>query len=326
MTYRRQQLLATITDNLAFSSKSVALENMIGLFDSNRVAQDFFCGLFRLVFGYDQLRELDKLNGIVNYPAIDLGDKKARVAIQITVDSSSTKIHDTVSKFNSHKLYDQYDRLIIFIIGQKIDHKKINVDTHGHFCFDQNSDVWDDNYLIKQIDGIESISDLELIESFLVKNLMEYKFPDRLYPQDIKTSIEILAEGMGELLSDTVSESVLKPIDRGDDFIEKKNIANEITWEIFKERMEGHLKYGPRIHDFLTDPINAELQNEYFRITQSIQQFYLDNKDKYKLEEVFREIFSRLPNKYDNNMDVNKVKILLHNMYFNCDIGRKPNV
>ena len=110
-------MIKEISDNLAFSSKSTALKNVIGLFDSNRFAQDFFAELFSLIFGYDNLKELDKLNDIVNYPAIDLGDENAKISFQITTQKDSQKIKDTIKKFIEHKLYNRYDRLVVFIIG-----------------------------------------------------------------------------------------------------------------------------------------------------------------------------------------------------------------
>lgn len=108
MSYKKELLIKNVTDNLAFSSKSTALNNVIGLFDSNRVAQDFFSELFGLIFGYTNLRELDKLNGVVNHPAIDLGDSVARVAFQITTNSESSKIKSTIEKFIKYKLYEEY--------------------------------------------------------------------------------------------------------------------------------------------------------------------------------------------------------------------------
>jgi len=60
MSYKKEPIIKKISDNLAFSSKSTALKNVIGLFDSNRIAQDFFAELFSLVFGYENLKELEK--------------------------------------------------------------------------------------------------------------------------------------------------------------------------------------------------------------------------------------------------------------------------
>ena len=98
MSYKKEEIINKIAENLAFSSGSTALKNVIGLFDSNRFAQDFFVGLFKIVFEYNNLEELDKLNSVVNYPAIDLGDKTAKIAFQITTKKDSEKVKDTIKK------------------------------------------------------------------------------------------------------------------------------------------------------------------------------------------------------------------------------------
>ncbi len=324
MVYKKQIVIGYITDNLAFSSKTTALQNVLGLFDSNRVAQDFFCSLFGMIFGYKKLKELDKLNGIVNYPAIDLADEDARIAFQITTDNTSEKIKDTIDKFNDNELYKSYDRLVFFIIGKKKAYTT-RFDTESKFEFDKDNDVWDDDDLAKEINKINDVGILDDIQSFLQKELLEYKFPERLFPQDIKNCIEQLKMGIGELLNELLSQPPLPP-SRDEDFIIEKNKINNISWDTFKNNIQGHLQYNKAIDDFLKDPMNVDVLQSYFRVTQSIQKFYTDNRSTFEgFEGVFREIYNRLPNNYDNDMNNQKVKILLHNMYFNCDIGDNPS-
>lgn len=319
MSYKKEPLIKAIADNLAFSSKSTSLKNVIGLFDTNRIAQDFFASLFDLIFEYNQLKELDKLNDIVNYPAIDLGDENARVAFQITTDSGSPKIKDTIAKFINHKLYTKYDRLIVFIIGEKQSYTT-TFDTQEKFQFSKQDDIWDDNYLIKEIDKLD-VNKLEEIKKFLDENLMEFKLPERLFENDIKRSIEILKRDLG------TSKKINGIVSRnGEKFIEKKNELNKVSWDFFKDKIRGHLQYNEIIEEFLRNPINQESQNDYFGITNAIQDFYLEKKIKFStFEEVFREVFNKI-NTYDDDMSgINtKIKIILHNMYFNCDIGSNP--
>lgn len=319
MPYKKESVIKAITDNLAFSSKSTTLNNVIGLFDSNRIAQDFFTSLFSLIFGYSNLKDLDKLNGVVNYPAIDLGDESARIAFQITSDSDSSKIKDTIKKFISHKLYEKYDRLIIFIIGQKQSYTTI-FDTEGKFEFNKHKDIWDDNYLVKEIDKLD-LKRLEKIKNFLDENLLEIKFPERLFENDIKQCINILKRDFGS------SQKVADIVSRNDEeFIKNKNELNNISWDFFKSKIRGHLKYNKTIEDFLRNPINQESQKDYFGITIAIQDFYIGQKNNFStFEEIFRVVFNKI-NTYDDEISGvdAKIKIILHNMYFNCDIGSNP--
>jgi len=321
MSYKKDQIIKAIADNLAFSSKSTALENVIGLFDSNRVAQDFFARLFKLVLGYSELKELDKLNDVTNYPAIDLGDETARIAFQITTKKNSEKVKDTIQKFINHNLYKKYDRLVIFIIGQKQNSYTTTFDTQGKFSFNKDTDIWDDNFLIKEIYKLET-STLEKIQKFLKEELEPLFLPENLLDQDVKKCIEILKRDFG---SSNVLENILA---RGENFIEKKNKLNNISWDFFKERIRGHVAvHNKDIFDFLQNPINQKIQEDYLQVSQAIQDFYRDSNNSFtSFEQVFREVFKKI-NTYDDEVagvDI-KLKILLHNMYFNCDIGHNPN-
>ena len=319
MSYKKESIIKSITDNLAFSSKSTTLNNVIGLFDSNRLAQDFFSSLFSLIFGYTDLKDLDKLNDVVNYPAIDLGDETARIAFQITTQSDSSKIKDTISKFLSYKLYVKYDRLVVFIIGKKQSYTT-TFDTKGKFNFDKEADIWDDNSLEKEIDKLD-IKVLEKIQCFLEENLKEFKLPERLFENDIKNCISILKRDFGS------SEKVSSIVNRNDNtFIEKKNELNNISWVFFKSKIRGHLQYNEMIGNFLRNPINYESQKAYFGVANAIQDYYIKEKVKFStFEEMFKEVFNAI-NTYDDEIQgLNvKIKILLHNMYFNCDIGNNP--
>jgi len=112
----------------------------------------------------------------------------------------------------------------------------------------------------------------------------------------------------------------------GSDFIEKKNEVNDLSWNFFKEKIRGHVKYNKEIFEFLSDPINRVLQKDYLDTSQAIQNFYKDPSNGFdSFEEVFGEVFRKL-NTYDDEVPGlnTKLKILLHNMYFNCDIGDNP--
>lgn len=58
-------------------------------------------------------------------------------------------------------------------------------------------------------------------------------------------------------------------------------------------------------------------------VSQNIQEFYKDPTNRYSsFENVFRDVFGKLNTYEDEGIGLDmKLKILLHNMYFNCDIG-----
>jgi hypothetical protein len=327
MIHKREPLVKNIAANIGFVSKSTELENALGLFDSNRTAQEFYKGFLSLVFGYSSLENLDKLNGVVNYPAIDLGEKDKRIAFQITTKADADKINDTIERFNRYGLYKDYDRLVFIFIGKKQRSYTSSFNSEGHFSFDKEKDLWDDATLAKAVDLIEDEDILEAIEGYLTKKLEEYKTPERLYPYDIKQCIDFIERGLGDLLGNTHrGEERRLPSREDEDYIGEKNKLNKVSNEFFIQKIAGHLQYGLAIVAFLKDPINIDSKSKYYRVTECMQEHYTNNRTLYpSIEDFLFTMFARIPNDYDNSLNTQKVKILLHNMYFNCDFGDNPH-
>jgi|GEM_PF-1944318 len=114
MVIKRKKELEDIMKGLSllqyyikFSSKT------LGFYDINKVCEGFFKNLFNIMYDL-KLKEKKK-----NFPAIDLGDKLNKYSVQITVDGSKNKLEETIKKFEKNELYEKYDTLLHFIIGEK---------------------------------------------------------------------------------------------------------------------------------------------------------------------------------------------------------------
>lgn len=325
MGYARKQLIDRIVDNIEFQSGSTKKQNVIGLLDNNRLAQDFYCGFFKLLCNYDQLIDLDKLNDKTNYSAIDLGDVSARVAIQITADSSSTKIKDTLKKFKEAELFNDYDRLIILIIGKKEGYTT-TFPTNCSLTFDHTKDVWDDDTICRMVDQLDE-QKLQELDEFLELKLSDYKYMDHLSYEDIGECIGYIKQGIDGWLIGSINEARTLPPTRDNKYIERKNSKNNISDDFFSRNIKGHMKHHALIDEFLRDPVNKGngKLNDYYLTTQSIQDFYDKNRAEYDgFEEMFGRVFEQIKNDYSRTTGTEKVKILLHNMYYSCDIGDDP--
>lgn len=325
MAFKQQQLIKKIADNISFSSCVTLLENTIGLFDDDRSAQLFYSGIFKIVFGYKNLEELDTLNKTTNYPAIDIGDEKEGIAFQITVQKDSQKIKDTIELFLKKELYKKYSRLVIYVIGKKQEKYSFKFDTKEKFNFNPSQDIWDDKFLIQEINKL-GLNELQTLDDYLHQTLDEIKDIDRLFDEDIKKCLSIFKKNLSPLLSSEAKMANI-PI-RGDKYIETKNLINNISWEFFKKNIRCHILYNEQITNFLTNPINQKILKDYCDITKTIHQFYLDNEKRLvTFENVFIEIFTKI-NFYSDGCSQNnfskKMRIIIHNMYFNCDIGKNP--
>jgi hypothetical protein len=181
----------------------------MGRTDINKVAESVLIPLFKEVYGYTNLKNLNDVEK-TNYPAIDLGDETARVSIQITSTTDSEKIKDTLRGFIEYKLYEKYDKLIVYILTEKqksYSGRGYQSIIQGKFAFDKNKNIIDYQDFLReiatlQVDGLRKI--LNILEAnfgdgntpLLIKdeppkpevaclNLLEIFFPEILYISDL---------------------------------------------------------------------------------------------------------------------------------------------
>lgn len=167
MRKNREKYFKQISDTLALLSRQVENRNSQQLYDIDIFAEDVFKGLLNLVYGY----ELVNLNiQKKSMPAIDLGDKISKVAVQVTAENSSSKIKETIDKFTEMKFYDEYKRLLILIVNKKKNY-------HGEFenrSLYFKTEILDIDDLLTHIRELETPL-LEKIANFLENELQSKK-------------------------------------------------------------------------------------------------------------------------------------------------------
>ena len=117
----------------------------MGHLDINKICEDVFCGIFRHLYGFKKLRNLNQETKR-NFPGIDLADDEARVAIQVTSEKSLDKIKDSIEKVIKYRLYETYDRIILYILTRKqgsYSTDSIAKVCQGKIAFDVSSDILD---------------------------------------------------------------------------------------------------------------------------------------------------------------------------------------
>ncbi len=184
----KEMYLKEIARSLAILSEEVGLLNAVNLYDINIMAEDFYPGLLNLIYGYD----LKNVNNIEkNAPAIDLYDKKSRIAIQVTSDNENEKIKYTIKKFIENKLYNEYDRLVILILINKKNYTT-SFNTESKFIFDKKTDIWDTEDLIKEIRGLET-EKIKEISSYLSKELCNKCFDAKeTQANEVETIVDLI--------------------------------------------------------------------------------------------------------------------------------------
>ncbi|MGY6037804.1 SMEK domain-containing protein [Aeromonas sp. AE23HZ002T15] len=141
-----------------------------GLYDINKQAESFFCEILNRTYQWE-LKNLN--NSQSNFPAIDLGDQRNRISVQITSENSASKIHETIDKFIEHDLHKKYNRLIIFILTDvKTYTSKFN--TQDKFIFDKRCDIIDIDMLLHKIENL-SINEISNMHGFVTGELSQLR-------------------------------------------------------------------------------------------------------------------------------------------------------
>ena len=108
------QKLFDLLGRLAHAVKS---SNNTGYFDINTLSEDILIPIMSLAFSCPDLKNQNKIR--MNYPAVDLGCSASRISIQVTSNASSRKIADTLQKFKSHNMEQNFEKLYIYVITEK---------------------------------------------------------------------------------------------------------------------------------------------------------------------------------------------------------------
>ena len=166
----------------------VKLSNQQGNYDINKISENRAIGLFNLIYGYD----LKNANYILsdNFPAVDLIDNDLRVCIQVTSTSEKDKIIYTLQKFIEKKLYNDFDRIIIYILTDKPafykskTHKETKAITKGYIDFDLKRDVLDNKDLAKVTSSFVNIKQILAVHDYLAAEFNKVELQDA-YPKEL---------------------------------------------------------------------------------------------------------------------------------------------
>src|SRR5207248_5185462 len=143
----------------------------MGLTDHNKIAENLICGVMREILGFRGLRNLNATEH-ANYPAIDLADFGARIAVQVTATATLAKIKGTIGKFLKHGLQASFDRLVVYILARKQDsYSQGSIDKVARptLAFDGKADILDFRDLLEKavhLDPVRLAAALRVIEAY----------------------------------------------------------------------------------------------------------------------------------------------------------------
>lgn len=219
--FKRTEALTKIADGLGAMKSSCEHRGLLHLFDNHTVAQHFFCRLLNAAYDLD-LIELDNLEE--NFPAIDLGDKKQRIAYQVTTQKVSEKVTKTLEKFDAHHLGEQFDTLKILVIGDRQNTYGAVVIPDG-LKFNTEEDIIDVAGLLKYIGTLDT-AHLETIQ--------------KIFAEEVNSPVKLsaAATGLGGLSIDIgVVREPPAHIDPSDTFTDDRVLRYVLTKEKGEEEV-----------------------------------------------------------------------------------------
>ena len=181
--YKREELIKSISDNLAILETSIRNRNINKLYDINELSENFMAEFLNIIYSY----KLTNVNEIKdNQAAIDLGDKINKIAFQVTSTNTTKKIQHTINGFvKDDNLTKKYDSLQVFIISKKQKQVYGTIDKKG-IKFDKK-DVLDFSDIIKEIKkSTLALTKLQSAKDFLDSELTVLKLSlTQQIPDDI---------------------------------------------------------------------------------------------------------------------------------------------
>lgn len=151
--------------------------------------------------------------------------------------------------------------------------------------------------------------------------LYKFQAPLRFYEKDLRDVIIVFSEQRKSVSSDVKNYiTSFAVIDKED-----KNELNNLSKEYFEFIKSHSLQYFEEIDKFLRDPKNEPYMQMYSNTVSDLQEVITLERSRFnEFEHIFKHLNDFIVgNNEDRLKDLRKVvRVFLHFMYFNCDIGK----
>lgn len=172
----RGHFIGEIVDELSSVANQIATRSKIGMFDLNVFSENFFRDVLNALYGW----KVNNLNqDRSNVPGLDLGDKEAKVAIQVTSRSDAAKVNGTLKKITPEQA-KEYDQIFVFVAGYKQGSYTLDEALCEQYTFSE-ANILDVNDLCRKAMDL-SIDKLQalhlLIRTNVAKLVIDLEIPD----------------------------------------------------------------------------------------------------------------------------------------------------
>lgn len=153
----------------------VRTHNKNGLSDLDTYAETVFCELLNKIYGWN-LHNVNEEKP--NYPAIDLADYDARIAVQVTAERSVAKIRNTLCEFRKEGFEKDFDHLIILVVRTESPTQRMSDEIKGTWVLNGKTvkrSLWNVGSLIGAMSRLGNVRLQEEIVEYL--EYQTYKYP-----------------------------------------------------------------------------------------------------------------------------------------------------
>lgn len=313
------QLIRKIIEQLTHWRVFTELSSASQLNDVNNTNEDLAMLILNEIFGWNLINLNTKKS---NFPAIDLGDAKSGIGVSVTATDTSDYIKDKIGKNITHKVYETYPNHYFLITTSKKDYTA-TFDTQEKYVFDKNVNILDIEDLSKAIKALNDISKQEKILSILESHVYKLKgnFIEEITPNDIA---KVLVEFSNQ--NQDLIKNIVYKLEKRTEFSEKNKI-NNLSEGYIKLIQQESLPFFEQFSNFLERFENRDFKKIYFNITSDLQKVILVKRSDFEqFDQIFDTIETICKDQVPQLLAERRIlQILLHFMYFQCDIGEnKP--
>jgi len=222
-------------------------------------------------------------------------------------------ISKELKRLNKLTQTDPFDNYLLFT------NRKLSGDKHAEIRDRIKKELRIENVAIIGRDLLNIYITEDIAEEF---DLINYIIPLRFFEKDIQDVIVLFYENKGKITGklnkyNTQNQFVSK---------EKKNRLNILTKDYFEFIKTHSLQHFTKIEIFLRDPKNRKYTEYYENTVGELQGKIIVRRDDFAtFDEILEHIADKILESDVERMRNSRkmIRVFLHFMYWNCDIGKK---
>ncbi|MDI9312611.1 MAG: hypothetical protein QM535_20545 [Limnohabitans sp.] len=228
--------------------------------------------------------------------------------------NKSSILQKEIDRLNEIKIEQPFNNYILFT------NRKLTGNTHPEIVEKLRKELNIDN---TEIIGREQISSYLDYYPHIANKFGIYKFttPLRFYEKDLKDVIIFFNDNRKKIANE--SHNYINQFDNISK--EEKNKLNNLSSDYFNFIKKHSLMYFTEIDNFLKDPKNETYTKYYANTISDLQAKILLERERFNdFKELLEHIISFVVENNEDNLREHRlvVRVFVHFMYFNCDIGK----